>query len=69
MNTEARRKATAAFRDKLKREGYKQLAFFLSPSAQARLDELVVTYGSKTKAVEALLGASPPASSRAPRGS
>lgn len=37
--------------------GYKQVALFLSPEAVKRLAELAKVYGSRVKAIEALLKA------------
>jgi DNA-binding TFAR19-related protein (PDSD5 family) len=55
MNTEARRKASAAFHAKREAEGLKKVTLWLSPEARARLDVLKAAHGSKDKAAEAAI--------------
>lgn len=45
---------TKDWRDSLIRQGYKQKAFLLSPTAQAALARLAKFYGSERDAVEAV---------------
>lgn len=57
MNTDARRRASAAFHAKRTALGYRKVTLWLSPAALLRLDELKLAAGSQDKAIEgAILG-------------
>jgi len=55
MNTEARRKASAAFHAKREAEGLKKVTVWLSAEARFKLDALKKAAGSKDKAAEAAI--------------
>lgn len=50
MNTDARRRASAAYHAKREAEGLKKVTLWLSPEARFKLDALKATAGSKDKA-------------------
>lgn len=52
MNSDARRKASAAYHAKREAEGLKKVTLWLGPEARGRLDELKAVAGSKDKAAE-----------------
>lgn len=55
MNTESRRKASAAYHAKREAEGLKKVTLWLSPEARFKLDALKAAAGSKDKAAEAAI--------------
>jgi hypothetical protein len=55
MNTDAQRRAAAAFHAKREAEGLKKVTLWLSPSARLKLDAMKVAVGSKDKAAEAAI--------------
>lgn len=55
MNTDARRRASAAFHAKREAEGLKKVTLWLSPEARFKLDALKAAAGSKDKAAEAAI--------------
>lgn len=63
MNTDSRRRASAAYHAKREAEGLKKVTLWLGPEARAKLDALKVEAGSKDKAAERAImvyGASSP---------
>lgn len=54
--TEAQERALKKYRSKKLDSGYKPVTVWLSDAAVKRLDQLAVTYGSRPKVIEALLG-------------
>jgi hypothetical protein len=60
MNTESRRKASAAYHAKREAAGLKKVTLWLSPEARAALEAAKGAYGSKDAAAEhAILAISP----------
>lgn len=57
MNTDARRKASAAYHAKRENEGLKKVTLWLSPEARVKLEALKLTHGSKDAAAEAAIKA------------
>jgi len=58
MNTESRRRASAAYHAKREAAGLKKVTLWLSPEARDALDAMKGTHGSKDAAAEAaILGA------------
>lgn len=55
MNTDAQRRAAAAFHAKREAEGLKKVTLWLSPAARLKLDAMKVTAGSKDKAADAAI--------------
>lgn len=55
MNTDSRRKASAAYHAKREAEGLKKVTLWLSPEARFKLDALKAAAGSKDKAAEAAI--------------
>lgn len=51
MNTDARRKAAAAFQAKRAAEGWRKVTIAMHPDTLAELDVLAKIYGSKAEAV------------------
>lgn len=52
MNTDARRKASAAYHAKRKAEGLKKVTLWLSPEASAALESAKAIHGSKDAAAD-----------------
>lgn len=52
MNTDARRKASAAYHAKRKASGLQKVTLWLSPEARAALDRLKAEHGSKDAAAD-----------------
>lgn len=52
MNTESRRKASAAYHAKREAEGLKKVTLWLGPEAREKLEQLKAEAGSKDKAAE-----------------
>lgn len=57
MNTDSRRKASAAYHAKRTSEGLKKVTLWLTPEARFKLDALKAAHGSKDAAVNAALAA------------
>jgi hypothetical protein len=55
MNTESRRRASAAYHAKREAEGLKKVTLWLSPEARFKLDALKAAAGSKDKAADAAI--------------
>lgn len=55
MNTESRRRASAAYHAKREAIGLKKVTLWLSPEARERLEELRAEYGSKDAAADAAI--------------
>lgn len=55
MNTDARRKASAAYHAKRTEAGLKKVTLWLSPAAREKLDALKDVHGSKDAAAEAAI--------------
>jgi hypothetical protein len=55
MNTESRRRASAAYHAKREAEGLKKVTLWLSEAARVKLDEKRIEYGSKDAAAEAAI--------------
>lgn len=55
MNTDARRRASAAFHAKREAEGYRKVTVWMSPETRARLDELAKQHGSREAAIDAVV--------------
>lgn len=55
MNTDARRKASAAFHAKRKAAGLRKVTLWLSPEAREALEVLKVEHGSKDAAADAAI--------------
>lgn len=51
MNTDARRKASAAFHAKREAAGYRKVTVWMHPDTRAELERLTKVYGSKEAAV------------------
>ena len=55
MNTDARRKASAAYHAKRTASGLKKVTVWLSPAAREALEALKATHGSNDAAAEAAI--------------
>lgn len=55
MNTDAQRKASAAYHAKRAEAGLRKVTLWLSPEARDALDKLKAEHGSKDKAAEAAI--------------
>lgn len=55
MNTESRRKASAAYHAKREAAGLKKVTLWLSPEARDKLEAVREQYGSKDAAAEAAI--------------
>lgn len=55
MNTDARRKSSAAYHAKRTEEGLRKVTLWLSPEARFKLDALKAAAGSKDKAADAAI--------------
>lgn len=51
MNTDAQRRASAAFHAKREAEGYRKVTVWMAPETRADLDRLAKVYGSREKAL------------------
>ena len=51
MNTDARRRASAAFHAKREAEGYRKVTVWMAPDTREELDRLAKVYGSREKAI------------------
>lgn len=56
MTSKAQRHAVKVYTQRKQQEGYKRLAVMLSPQAMNKLNMLAKVCGSRTKALEMLLG-------------
>lgn len=57
MNTDSRRKASAAYHAKREAAGLKKVTLWLSPEAREALERLKLSHGSKDAAAEAAIRA------------
>lgn len=55
MNTESRRRASAAYHAKREAAGLKKVTLWLSPAARQALEDAKLDYGSKDAAAEAAI--------------
>lgn len=55
MNTESRRRASAAYHAKREAAGLKKVTLWLSPAAREALDTMKAAHGSKDAAAEAAI--------------